>query len=174
MSNILLIKNHVKQANALADALLVSDKTPVFDLDGVLLDASHRIKLHADGSLDLEHYRSNTTAEQVMRDKDLPLMLAIQKLNVAGKRYHVATARVLCDNTLNLLTSRGILPAIALGREGENDNRRDCELKAQRLASTFTPQQLTNMLLIDDHLPNCQAAIGLGMLAIQVERCTLA
>ena len=169
------LQNNPKAASLLAEVLASRpDIVPVFDLDGVLLDASHRIKLHADGSLDLDHYRANTTAEQVAQDKLLPLIECVKMLNDSGRRYHIATARVLCNHTVDKLTASGIMPTVAIGRNGENDRRKDCDLKAQSLAARFSPQELRQMMLIDDHAPNCQAAMRLGMLAVQIERCTLA
>src|SRR5690606_34930757 len=119
------IQNTAEKAAHLAQALLAdSSIIPVFDLDGVLLDASHRIKLHADGSLDLDHYRANTTASLVAQDKSLPLLAVVHALNQAGRPYYVATARVLCEHTQALLRDRAITPAFAFGRMGDTDRRR--------------------------------------------------
>ena len=34
-------------------------KVKIYDLDGTIIDSSHRIQLKEDGSLDLEHWKAN-------------------------------------------------------------------------------------------------------------------
>lgn len=172
---IMTLPNTEAAATELARAVIEDRNViPVFDLDGVLLSADHRIKLHPDGSLDLAHYRANTTAEQVAQDRSLPLLAVVHELNRAGRPYYVATARVLCEHTRALLSDRGIMPALAMGRDGDQDNRKDADLKRQKLAAVFTEKQRQRLLLIDDHYLNCLAVSELGGKAINVERCTLA
>lgn len=172
---IVIIKNTPEKAAELAVAILQDPAViPVFDLDGVLLDASARIKLHPDGSLDLDHYRANTTAAQVAQDKSLPLLAVVHALNAAARPYYVATARVLCEHTRALLVARGITPAYAFGRNGDTDTRRDSDLKRQHLELAFPTKQRQRLMIIDDHYPNCLAVVELGGKAINVERCTLA
>lgn len=172
---IMTLPNTEAAASELARAVIEdSNVIPVFDLDGVLLSADHRIKLNPDGSLDLAHYRANTTAEQVQQDRSLPLLAVVHELNKAGRAYYVATARVLCEHTRALLDARGIAPALAFGRDGDQDTRKDADLKRQKLAAVFTEKQRQRLLLIDDHYPNCLAVSELGGKAINVERCTLA
>ena len=45
----------------------------VYDLDGVLVDTSHRYRNLSDGSIDLQFWFANRTAKQVARDRLLPL-----------------------------------------------------------------------------------------------------
>ena len=44
-----------------------------YDLDGVLVDTSHRYRNLSDGSIDLAFWFANRTAKQVARDRLLPL-----------------------------------------------------------------------------------------------------
>ena len=177
------IENTPSQALALAQAIIDSGVEPVFDLDGVLLDATHRQSIYtADhvalgicnedqiGQLDLDAYRAHTTAEKVNQDKNLPLMAVIDKLNQLDVKYHVATARVItrCPHSSKLLKDRGIKPASIMCRDGEHDKRRDSHLKQTKLVAKFSDRQRANMVLIDDSLGNCKAAMQIGMKAIHV------
>ena len=45
----------------------------IFDLDHTVIDSSHRQATLPDGSLDLDHWRENSTAGMIRRDKLLPL-----------------------------------------------------------------------------------------------------
>jgi len=44
----------------------------VYDLDGVLVDSSHRVRYHADGSQDMDFWMDSFTPENVKLDKTLP------------------------------------------------------------------------------------------------------
>lgn len=142
--------------------------TPIFDLDGVLLDAQHRIKLLPCGALDLEHYRANTTAQQVAQDRDLPLLAVVHWLNIAGRVYHVATARVPCEHTRQRLNDSEISPLILMGRDGHSDRRGDAILKAEKIAANFKPWELPDLVLIDDLESNCIAAQNMGLGSVHV------
>jgi len=45
----------------------------VYDLDGVLVDTSHRYRNKPDGTIDLDYWLANRTAENIAKDKILPL-----------------------------------------------------------------------------------------------------
>lgn len=170
MNQLLTIDNNKQTANFLIDILAVGrEKTVVFDLDGVLLNAGHRIKLNKDGSMDLDQYRVDSTRDNVLKDKNLPLIELVTALNDLGVDYHVATARVLCAASQELLRQRNINPVKTLSRDGEPDRRKDWRLKADKLIESFSPDQLAGMVLIDDCLQNCNMALSLGMMALHVK-----
>lgn len=143
---------------------------PVFDLDGVLLNAEHRITLNGDGSLDLHKYRLDSTIDNIMQDKNLPLMSVVHALNYQKRPYHVATARVLCEGSQQLLKVRGVHPQKVISRNGESDRRKDWDLKVAGIQANFKPEQFKDILLIDDCPSNCDAFINaLGAMAINVD-----
>ena len=162
------LQNTTASAYALVDMIVSKNLTPVFDMDGVFIDATHRQICKPDGSLDLDKYREMSTAEHIAKDKELPLVLALQILGNLGIEYHICTARVLCDNTKNWLKARGIRAGVYMGRDGLNDNRRDYVLKAAKLSANFCEKTRANMVLIDDNTANCKAALEIGMMAVNV------
>ena len=162
------IKNTRRAARELARAIIETGAFPQFDLDGVLLNASHRQACHPDGSLNLLKYRENSTPENIALDKEMALIETISILNVHRIKYNVITARVACPSTLARLESAGIRPSIVMARNGEQDRRRDYQLKTDHLVSKFSRRERENMLLIDDNLANCQAVIEIGLKAIHV------
>ena len=164
----LKIKNTSKQARSLAASIIESGIVPCWDLDGVLLNATHRQICKPDGSLDLDKYRENSTAEKIAMDKSLALLEAIDILNANNVPYHVVTARVACRHTLALLEDRNIKPLHIMARSGEHDNRKDAHLKSTHLTANFSLRQRENMVLIDDNLANCDSAIALSMRSIHV------
>jgi hypothetical protein len=164
----LTIYNTESGAKELCQFISREKVTPIFDIDGVIADASHRISLNPDGSLDLEHYRSNTTAEQVAKDKTLPIYGAVNFCNVSGIGYSIATARVLCKHSFNWLFNKRINPFIAWCRDGESDKRKDYVLKTDHFKADIPEYLRSNYCLIDDNLDNCIAAKEMGLKAVHV------
>jgi len=175
------VKNTEQNARAIFQRIVRSNTTPVIDLDEVLFCAKHRQTLYSKddvwrgkcgpdqvGQLDLDKYRSKTTRDLVMRDKNLPLLGLVTLLNDAGIDYHVATARVGCTHTLELLKSRGVRPRVLICREGEHDSRKDNVLKADGIRKHFPPCLRSRMILIDDNLSNCNTLRDLGMQVLQI------
>jgi FMN phosphatase YigB (HAD superfamily) len=144
------------------------DLTPIFDLDGVLLDARHRQAFKPCGALDLDHYRKNTTAHQVSKDKTLPLLSVVDWLNAQKRAYGVATARILCRHTRTRLEKANIAPLWEIGRCGNGDHRKDADLKIQQLSAMFSPDVLQTLVLIDDLPTNIAAAQKAGMIGVLV------
>lgn len=175
------INNTSFNARLLVNLIQQENLIPIFDLDGVLLAAGHRISLYkqADvdagkceanqiGALNLDHYRLNSTAKQIQQDQNLPLLEAVHLLNTMGIDYHVSTARIGCHNTLALLKNRGITPKVMMNRQGESDNRRDNALKIDNLNHHFDKDIFSRLILIDDCKANCQSFESIGSNAIHV------
>lgn len=174
------LHNTHQNARLLAVNIIQSGVVPCFDLDGVLIDASHRQNVYnkADyiagrcsssdiGVLNLSKYRENSTAEKIARDQAMPLLAAVKILNQNNIGYHVVTARVACMNTRKLLLNMGITPLSIMSRESEQDHRRDARLKTDHLVK-FDQRQRENMMLIDDNKKNCLAVQAIGLKAIHV------
>lgn len=175
------IENTEHNAKRFFAALVETGITPVFDLDGVCLDARHRQKIWTPddhevglckydqiGSLDLGNYRQQSTLDNIMKDKPLPFKVAMDLCNAHDVAYHVATARVVCAHNRTMFARKGIIPSRVFARGGEHDKRRDDHLKETLLRSNFSDRQRAKMILIDDCLANCKAARRIGMLALHV------
>ena len=162
------LQNTKKSAIDLAATLIVSKRVPVFDMDGVFANATHRQICNSDGSLNLDKYREMSTLDHIMKDEALPLIEAIHILQKQDKEFHICTARVMCNNTKTWLKAHNIKPKSIMARCSDTDSRRDYHLKTTNLQSRFNLKQLENMVLIDDNIANCKAAKRLGMQAINV------
>ena len=66
-----------------------------FDLDGTLIDSSHRRATLADGTLDLDHWIENSHPEMIARDAPLPMIQTYHNAVKHGGRIFALTARVL-------------------------------------------------------------------------------
>ena len=163
-----MITNNSKNARKLARKIIARNLILNVDLDGVLFCAKHRQLVKQDGSLCLENYRLNSTAEKVALDKSLALLETIKILNSEGVKYNVITARVICPHTQKLLNDRQVFPTRIMARMGEGDNRKDHDLKSMHL-SKFTRATRKRMILVDDNTNNIKAARALGLHTLQVD-----
>jgi len=109
----------------------------VFDLDGCVIDSSHRYRsqvVEGVEKIDLDYWRENCTPEKIMSDTLLPMAKHYKKLMVDASAYVVvATARVMQEaDFLSLTMLLGGADHI-IHRLGVNDNRRGAALKAAGL-----------------------------------------
>ena len=65
----------------------------IFDLDGTIIDSSHRQATLADGTLNLPAWIENSTAEKIFGDTVLPLATQVRRRQKAGDYVMVCTAR---------------------------------------------------------------------------------
>ena len=95
----------------------------VFDLDGVLLSSAHRYKTDKTGTrIDLEHWRRNSTPSKIALDKPLPLAKFYKEcLADINKTVVIATARVVCETTLQVIKGKLGLPDLIHGRQFADD-----------------------------------------------------
>jgi len=104
-----------------------------FDLDGTVIDSSHRQLSLPDGSIDLDHWREHCTPEQIERDSLLPLANYWKDLH--AKNTHsivICTARVMGGADFNFLQNHGLHFDAALYRSA-GDNRRDADMKTAKI-----------------------------------------
>ena len=82
----------------------------IFDLDGTVIDSSHRALANADGSINLDFWRENSTPEMIAKDKLLPLANGWR--SIAGDSRHqivVMTARVIGEADYDFLINNGLI-----------------------------------------------------------------
>lgn len=70
----------------------------IFDLDGTVIDTSHRYRNKPDGTIDLDYWFANSTPEMIARDALLPLSRTWRALYNIGHKIVVCTARDFSPN----------------------------------------------------------------------------
>jgi hypothetical protein len=80
----------------------------IFDLDGTVIDSSHRQNTLPDGTLNLADWIENNTPEKIARDTLLPLADEWRTIDPAKHDIVVMTARVLQDADYNFLQTNGL------------------------------------------------------------------
>ena len=104
----------------------------IFDLDHTIVDSSHRQATRPDGSLDLDHWREQSTPAMIERDTLLPLAHEWRKAHRQGAQSIVCTARVMGIADYRYLTSRGLFADKVISRR-EGDRTADDLLKLRSL-----------------------------------------
>ncbi len=79
-------------------------KIAVFDLDGTVIDSTHRTPNKADGTLDLDRYFELRTRENIFKDSLLPLAEIMKEMYESGD-YHIVicTARDMTKDDYDFL-----------------------------------------------------------------------
>ena len=141
----------------------------IFDLDHTIINSSHRQSYLVDGSLDLVHWRENSTAEKVAQDTLLPL--ASQWLSLTDNlniRIIVCTARVMASADYYFLQEHGLFADYILSRP-EGDTSGDAQLKI-RLLNDFVESQgiswkrfIQGAVMFDDNQNVIKALKSIGL-----------
>lgn len=147
----------------------------IFDLDGTVIDSSHRHLSKPDGSLDLEHWIANCTPEKIFADRPLPLARSMRKIHAVGHHVIICTARVMSEHDIAYLQNNG-LPYHAILSRAEGDRRKDCEMKValldKYLRDTFGAKKISdlNCIMFDDNLNVLSAMAQQGVVCINATK----
>ena len=136
----------------------------IYDLDGTVIDSSHRQLADSRGALDLAAWRENSTPEKIARDSLLPLAQDLKNCLLLGLPVAICTARVLGDADLAYLRKHGLEAPVILSRDGDGDTRPDAQLKREKLLGLGV--DLRGATLYDDNQSVLAMARELGINAL--------
>jgi hypothetical protein len=140
----------------------------IWDLDGTVIDSSHRYSTLANGDIDLPKWIADNTRANIEQDKLLPLARLMRSNYRMGDIVIICTARVLGTWDKVYLADHGIKAQFILSR-AIGDNRGDAEMKRQKLFALFADLQIPfarwtrNATLYDDNLGVLDMAKKLGI-----------
>tara|TARA_R110000737_G_scaffold75921_2_gene106155 strand:+ start:68 stop:556 length:489 start_codon:yes stop_codon:yes gene_type:complete len=109
----------------------------IWDLDGTVIDSSHRYSTLANGDIDLPRWIADNTRENIQQDKLLPLAQLMRSNYQQGHIVIICTARVLGVWDHVFLADHGIKAHFILSR-ALGDNRGDAEMKRAKLLALFS------------------------------------
>jgi len=140
----------------------------IFDLDGTVIDSSHRQLAKPDGSLDLAHWVENSTREKVMQDSLLPFASEMRDAMRNGQRVIVCTARVMSAADLEFMLHNSLYYHAMLSRP-EGCKLGDADLKefllrsyAQSIGMSFA-QFANDSEMFDDNISVINRVRSLGI-----------
>ena len=108
----------------------------IWDLDGTVIDSSHRYTTLENGDIDLPRWIADNTRANIEQDKLLPLSRLMQSNYAHGDTVIICTARVLGVWDKVFLADHGIKAHHILSR-ALGDNRGDAEMKKAKLFALF-------------------------------------
>ena len=108
----------------------------IWDLDGTVIDSSHRYSTLPNGDIDLPRWIADNTRANIEQDKLLPLARLMRSNYRQGDIVIICTARVLGVWDHVFLADHGIKAQFILSR-ALGDNRGDAEMKRQKLLALF-------------------------------------
>ncbi len=139
----------------------------IFDLDGTVIDSTHRQNTLPDGSLNLADWMENNTHEKIMQDTLLPLAAQMRNIKAAGHTVIICTARSPHPSNHIFLAEQELGHDVFLSR-GENDMRGDGQLKIDLLTEYFKGEGFAsprdaNAIMFDDNLKVIAAMLSIGI-----------
>jgi|SRR5210317_473053 hypothetical protein len=146
-------------------------KIHVYDLDGVLVDTSHRYRNLSNGSIDLNYWLANHTRENIQRDRLLPLASQYQRDCESREIYTViCTARVRHDWDVEYIASELGLPNKLIMRT-PNDMTPDGAYKLRELQRIFNLRQFAKLprYYWEDNIRNIRATFNLWTCAYLIK-----
>jgi len=146
----------------------------IFDLDGTVIDSSHRHLSKPDGSIDLAHWIENCTAEKIGADKLLPLARSMRNIYASGAHVIVCTARVMSEHDLAFLDRHGLKYHAMLSRF-EGDTRADADMKVDKLWAYLCERGFSSIkeagcIMFDDNLKVLAEMSKQGVLAFNATK----
>ena len=124
----------------------------IFDLDGTVVDSSHRFTGTAEGKVDLAKWIEDSTRENIFKDSLLPLAKFMKALMKANQNVWICTARNMSKDDFDFLAENGIKAKTILCRK-DGDHRADAEMKTAKLKRLFNLKQFQNAekIMFDDN-----------------------
>ena len=129
----------------------------IYDLDGTVIDSSHRRRFDTEGNLRLSYWRSHNTRKDVFGDSLLPLAKHMKK-KMIGNIVLICTAREISQNDLDFLENNGLRYDHIISRP-KGINTADHILKYYQLKKFLKENPYLNdkrKIMYDDSMENLQ------------------
>jgi len=140
---------------------MLSKLVIAWDLDGTLVDSSHRIKFLNNGDFDLCHWvDTSNNLDMVMKDTLLPLVEVYRSFKKAGYTQICVTARDMTKCDYEFLSKNDLLFDMILHR---GDSLELCHiLKSRRLKDYFNLSGKIPFMAFDDNEDNLNVFDNFG------------
>ena len=135
----------------------------IYDLDGTIIDSSHRATHDEEGNIDLANWIENSTKDLINQDLLMPLYAQLVADYKNGNMVILCTARNLGVYDWEYIHAMGIYYDRVISRPKYNMTR-DCILKQSQLRYLFNlPQYKDNKkIFYDDNQSNLDLVGELG------------
>lgn len=143
----------------------------IYDLDGTVIDSSHRATHDENGNIDLSDWKAKSTKDLIFQDSLMPLYCQLQEDYKNGDMIIICTARELSKWDYEYIHSHNIYYDRIISRPKGN-NTSDSTLKKSQLRYLFNLPQYRNILKVfyDDNPSNLSAIGSLGATIVDARR----
>lgn len=117
----------------------------IYDMDGTLVDSSHRFRINEHGKIDLQYWIDNCTPEKIAQDTLLPLAEQY-KAQLADPEIYVviATARFMQDADFAYIRDVLGQPDKIVYRHAKNNHMKGADMKIAGLRFIKNLKQFAN------------------------------
>ena len=138
-------------------------KIRIYDLDGTIIDSSHRARHDQNGKLDLDHWKENNTKEKIFQVELLPMFWQLVADYKNGDYIILCTAREMGKWDYEYLALMGIYYDKILSRP-TGEMTADYKLKKRLLNPYFNLKPFQNIAkyFYDDNTSNLLAISDMG------------
>ena len=96
----------------------------IFDLDGTVINSSHRQLALPNGDIDLTHWRENSTKEKIFKDSLLPLARYMKRaIANPNTKTAICTARNMSKFDFQYLSQKNLVTDFILSRQRRQSTR---------------------------------------------------
>ena len=138
-----------------------------WDLDGTLIDSSHRVRFTDTGDFDLDHWKRNCVKEEIFKDSLLPLADVFYEYQKTGFTQICVTARDMTEADFEFLRFHNMNFKMILHRK--NSEELDEVLKDQRLKDFFAEEGRIPFQAYDDKNENLEIFDKYGFRTFQAK-----
>jgi hydroxymethylpyrimidine pyrophosphatase-like HAD family hydrolase len=141
----------------------IEPKIYIFDLDGTIIDSSHRATHDEEGNIDLKGWKEKSTKDYIFQDSLLPLYAKLQEVYKNGDMVILCTARELGKWDYEYINMHNIYYDRIISRPKGNQTK-DHILKKNQCRYLFTLPQYRDIekWFFDDNWSNLEALAELG------------
>lgn len=145
----------------------VNPKICIYDLDGTIIDSSHRTKYMENGELDLANWIENNTKENIFKDDLLPMYWQLRSDYEQGNIIVLCTARELGKWDYEYIHQMGIYYDYIISRP-KGISTKDEILKKAQLRHFWNFKQFKKMskTFADDRQENLDEIQTLGNVSL--------
>jgi len=149
----------------------IEPKICIYDLDGTIIDSSHRATHDENGQIDLNGWKEKSTKDFIFQDSLMPLYTQLVKDYKNGHMVIICTARELGKWDYEYINMHNIYYDRIISRPKGNTTT-DWKLKENQLRYLFQLPQYRDKqkIFYDDNGNNLFALAGLGATIVDAKR----
>ena len=146
----------------------------IYDLDGTIIDSSHRATHDENGMIDLENWIANSTKELIYQDQLMPLYAQLVADYKNGNMVILCTARNLGIYDWEYIYAMGIYYDRVISRPRYNMSKDNLLKKSQLRYLRDLPQYKDKeKIFYDDNQSNLHSISDLGFKVVDAKRWAL-